>query len=63
MKTKHVDYDYIQKYVGSHGAGFGYNSPNGLLTCHFITTKSRAYVMYVNCVLFMRFVMRKLHII
>lgn len=57
---KHVDYDYMRKYVRGNGAGFTYNSENGLMRCLFICTKSRAYVMYVNCVLFMRFIKRKI---
>lgn len=60
---KHIDYDYAQKYVEGHGAGFAYNSIDGLLTCDFITTKSRIFIMYVNLVLFLRFIMRKFSII
>ena len=59
MKEKHKDSEWIKEKMQGRSGCYGYNK-NGLSKIEYIYQKSKLTVFYLNIILFVRYLKRKI---
>jgi hypothetical protein len=55
----HVDFDWINRKIGTHGGIYHFDSENGLARIGYIGSTSRIKVFGYNVILFFKYILRK----